>query len=147
MVLNSCDADGLRASERRHAVRYAYADRHLGRLGPDLACPQAIACECLEPVHQVLDQRTPEIAAGLFPFAPATSGNDVNDLVAPWCAGRAVGPWHRSLTRRNRRLCIARGSRVALPDVVRAVAAKGVDRRVARGQIPAGRATTDEAPA
>ncbi|MBB1632493.1 hypothetical protein A9975_16690 [Cupriavidus sp. UME77] len=43
MVLSSCDADGLRASERCHAVQHAEADRHLGGRGPCSHRPTGVA--------------------------------------------------------------------------------------------------------
>ncbi len=83
MILNSVDTDGMRASESRHAVEHARTNRNLGCLGVNFARPQAGTGERLEPVHQVLHQRAPVVAASLLPFAPAGLGNGVDGSVAP----------------------------------------------------------------
>ena len=82
-MLNSGNANGVRASEGRHAVEHAHADRNFGRLRTDAARPQAIARERLEPVHQVLDERAPVIAAALLPFGAPAFGDRGDGLVAP----------------------------------------------------------------
>jgi len=82
-MLNSGNANGVRASESRHAVEHAHADRDFGCLRTDASRPQAIARERLEPVHQVLDERAPVIAAALLPFGAPAFGDRGDGLVAP----------------------------------------------------------------
>ncbi|RWA51920.1 hypothetical protein AU476_19835 [Cupriavidus sp. UYMSc13B] len=47
MMLNSGDTDGLRASERDHAVEHTRTDGHFGGLRPDFSCPQTVSCQLL----------------------------------------------------------------------------------------------------
>ena len=131
MILNSGDANGLRASESHHAVEHARADRDLGRLGADLACPQAGSGEHLESVHQGLGKRSPVVADSLLPFTSAALSDSVNGRIAPSCAGRAVRSRHRALAWRSGRGSAARiNLRVALLGVVGTIAANGLDRYV-----------------
>jgi hypothetical protein len=127
-MLNSGDADGLRASKHSHAVEHTHANSHFSRLGTDTARPQAIARERLESVHQVLDQRALVIATALLPLRAATLRNGGNGIVSPASAGRARWPWRRSFARRDRRLGAARGDRrMTVLRVVRPVAADRID--------------------
>ena len=72
-----------RASESRHAVEHAHADRDFGCLRTDASRPQAIARERPEPAHQVLDKRAPVFAAALLSFGAAAFGDRCDGLVAP----------------------------------------------------------------
>ncbi len=131
MFSTSCDADGLRVSESRHAVQHARANRHFSGLRAGTTCPQAVACERLEPEHQVLDQRAPVVAAALLSLASAALRDCLDGIVSPARAGRVLRPRRCAFTRRNRRLGTTRGDRgMALVRVVRAVASDGFDRHV-----------------
>ncbi len=129
MRLNSGDTDGLRASERDHAVEHARTDGHFGGLRADFACPQTVSRQRLEAVHQGLGQRAPVVAAGGFPFASTALLDDIDGLVTPGCTRRTFGPWLRSIAWWNRGLCIPRDNRrMARLAVVSAVASDGIDR-------------------
>lgn len=133
MILNSGDTDGVRASESRHAVEHSRTNRNLGCLGVNFARPQARTGERLEPVHQVLHQRAPVVAASLLPFAPAGLGNGVDGSVAPCRAGRGFRPRTCTFARWNRGPRTALGNRrMTLLAVVRAVPADDVHGYVGR---------------
>lgn len=135
-MLNSVDADGLRASERDHAVEHTRTDGHFGGLRPDFACPQTVSRQRLEAEHQGLGQRAPVVAAGGFPFVSTALLDDIDGLVTPGCARRTFRPRLRSIAWWNRGLCTSRGNlRVAWLTVVSAVASDGIDRRISRDLI------------
>ncbi len=119
-MLNSGDADGLRASKQSHGVEHSPADRHFCHLRTDMACPQAVAREHLELTRQVLDQRVPVIATAFPPLRAAALCNGGDGIVPPASARRNRGPWRRSVTHRARRLGAARADRrMAVLRVVR----------------------------
>src|SRR5471032_2081156 len=134
--MNSRDTDGLRARQRGHAIEHARADGYLGGLGANRARRQVPAREHLQTVHQCLGQRAPVISTALLPVPPAALADDVNRAVAPSGAGRSLQPGRRAIAWRDRRCCPARcNRRVALPGVVRTIAADDADRRAGRDLV------------
>ena len=130
-MLKSSNANGVRTSERGHAVEHAYEDRDFGSLRADASRSQAIARGRLEPVHQVLDKRAPVVTAALFPFGATGFRDRGNGLVAPACAERVLRPCLRPFARRDRGLGVARGDhRMGLLRVVRAVATDDFNRDI-----------------
>ena len=97
----SGNANGLRASECRHAVEHTCTNRNFGCLRADLASPQGGASEDFEPVHQ--GQRATMIATRLLPFTSAACRDCVDGSIAPSRSGRALWPRCGALAWRNRR--------------------------------------------
>jgi len=134
--MNSRDTDGLRACQRGHAIEHARADGYLGGLCANRARRQVPAREHLQAVHQSLGQRAPVISTALLPVPPAALADDIDRAVAPSRTGRSLRPGRCTIAWRDRWCCPARRNRrVALPGVVRAIAADDADRRVGRDLV------------
>ena len=73
------------------------------RLRIHIACPQFVARQGLEAVHQVLHQRAAVIAAFVLPVLLAALGNVVNGRVALWRTGLTGRPVNGALDGRNER--------------------------------------------
>ena len=112
------------------------ADGYLGGLGANRARRQDPPREHLQAVHQRLGQRAQVISTALLPVPPAAFADNIDLAVAPSRAGRSLRPGHRTITWRDRWCCPARRNRrVALPGVIRAIAADGINRRTSRDLI------------
>src|SRR5471032_688834 len=134
--MNSRDTDGLRARQRGHAIEHFRAYGYLSGLCANRARCQVPAREHLQAVHQRLGQRATVTSTPLLTVPPAALADDIDRAVAPSRAGRTLRPRRRTLAWRDRRCCTARRNRrVALPGVVRAIAADDADRRVDRDLV------------
>src|ERR1700753_1484026 len=95
------NADGLRASERKHAVEDVDSDRDFGVLPGIGPRPRAVADDLLKPADRGLDSATSVIVGGFLAADPAMPGDALQMQVALRWFGLSRLTQHRCGSRRR----------------------------------------------
>jgi hypothetical protein len=92
--MNSGDVNGLRASERRHRVQHAYADRNFGRLRTDAALRIAVFAHC--PFAFAVQLEAGAVEDQMQWLATAQGGQEYRQRLCAAAQGGIVG--HRQIS-------------------------------------------------